>query len=336
MLDAGVAILDVAGRPPRQGDGDEGRALVVDDPELDPWAVALGAGGAVLGTAQWWPTFKESGQALLLGAMGRPRRFGSVPERPTDRPATFDDAGMVVLRSRPVDGPEIWCRGDAGPHGFLSIAAHAHADALSVELRHDGVELLVDPGTYCYHGEPAWRQWFRSTAAHNTLEVAGENQSESGGPFLWVSQARAQTVGHDVRGGCQTWTAQHDGYRRLAVPTLHRRAVSLDSTNRLFSVVDTLDTGGWVEIRLSWHLGPDVCADLDGAVATLSWTTAGRLRRAVLVLPGELRWSAHTGEENPVLGWYSPGFGRRLRSTSLVGTGTGSSTTRLVTTLQFE
>ena len=42
----------------------------------------------------------------------------------------------------------------AGPHGFLSIAAHAHADALSVEVRHGGVEILVDPGTYCYHGEP--------------------------------------------------------------------------------------------------------------------------------------------------------------------------------------
>jgi len=36
MLDAAAAILDVRARPPRQGDGDEGRALVVDDPERDP------------------------------------------------------------------------------------------------------------------------------------------------------------------------------------------------------------------------------------------------------------------------------------------------------------
>ena len=40
--------------------------------------------------------------------------------------------------------------------GFGSLAAHAHADALSVELRHDGVEVLCDPGTYSYHGEPRW------------------------------------------------------------------------------------------------------------------------------------------------------------------------------------
>ena len=34
---------------------------------------------------------------------------------------------------------------DVGPHGYLSIAAHAHADALSVEVRHDGVDILL-PG----------------------------------------------------------------------------------------------------------------------------------------------------------------------------------------------
>jgi Heparinase II/III N-terminus len=33
MLDAGAAIVDITGRAPRQGDGDEGRTLVVDDPE---------------------------------------------------------------------------------------------------------------------------------------------------------------------------------------------------------------------------------------------------------------------------------------------------------------
>ena len=75
------------------------------------------------------------------------------------------------LRSSPSDGEEIWCRCDAGPHGFLSIAAHAHADALAVEVRYNGVDVLADPGTYCYHGEPRWRSYFRSTLAHNTIEV---------------------------------------------------------------------------------------------------------------------------------------------------------------------
>ena len=127
---------------------------------------------------------------------------------------------MVLLRSRPEDGPEIWCRCDGGPHGFLSIAAHAHADALSVEVRHDGIDILADPGTYCYHGEPEWRQWFRSTAAHNTLEISRVSQSESGGPFLWTTHARATTLAFDLaERPVQTWSAEHDGYRRLAPPS---------------------------------------------------------------------------------------------------------------------
>ena len=46
MLDSAAAILDHTGRAPRQGDDDEGRVLVVDDPERDPWATSLATGAA--------------------------------------------------------------------------------------------------------------------------------------------------------------------------------------------------------------------------------------------------------------------------------------------------
>ena len=87
------------------------------------------------------------------------------------------------MRSSPSDGEEIWCRCDAGPHGFLSIAAHAHADALAVEVRYDGMDVLADPGTYCYHGEPRWRSYFRSTLAHNTIEVGQPGPVNVGWPL---------------------------------------------------------------------------------------------------------------------------------------------------------
>jgi hypothetical protein len=333
MLDAAAAVLDVAGRPPRQGDGDEGRALIVDDPELDPWAITLGAGRELVGAPAWWPAPVPSVEAVLLGAVGRAR---TVPDRPEQRPDRFDDAGMVILRSRLAGGPELWCRCDAGPHGFLSIAAHAHADALSIEVRHDGVEILADPGTYCYHGEPAWRTYFRSTAAHNTLEVGGVDQSESGGPFLWVEHATGETLAHSAgQGATQRWVGQHDGYRRLAIPATHRREVTLDPDEHVLTVVDSLEVAGPVPVRLAWHLGPDVEVELDGATCRLSWSYEGRVRRAALVLPGELSWSAHRGEEEPPLGWYSPGFGQRVPATTLVGSGTASAEGRLVTLLMF-
>jgi hypothetical protein len=268
----------------------------------------------------------------VLGALGRTRVLG----RPPARPEAFRDAGLVLLRTSPREGPEIWCRCDGGPHGFLSIAAHAHADALSVEVRHDGVDVLADPGTYCYHGEPAWRQWFRSTAAHNTLEVAGTDQSESGGPFLWASHARARTLECRTDGRRQSWAAEHDGYRRLPVPATHRRTVSLDADTRTLTVADALDVVAETPVRLSWHLGPEVDAALDGAVAHLSWRApGGEAREATLALPPELRWTTHRGEEDPIRGWYSPGFGLRVPATTLVGSGPGSASTSLVTRLTF-
>ena len=135
---------------------------------------------------------------------------------PDSRPSHYADAGLTLLRSSPSDGEEIWCRCDAGPHGFLSIAAHAHADALAVEVRYDGTDVLADPGTYCYHGEPGWRSYFRSTLAHNTIEVDGQDQSTSGGPFLWTRHARSRLLEleTDADGEVTAWSAEHDGYRR--------------------------------------------------------------------------------------------------------------------------
>jgi hypothetical protein len=332
MLDAGAAILDATGRPPRQGDGDEGRALIVDDPERDPLGAILGAGAALLGAPDWWPRFPGAVQAAVLGALGRSRQL----PRPDSRPRRFPDAGLVILRSRPEDGPEIWCRCDGGPHGFLSIAAHAHADALSLEVRHDGVDVLADPGTYCYHGETVWREWFRSTAAHNTVEVGGLNQAESGGPFLWTSQVRTTTLSCEIgEQPIQTWRAEHDGYRRLKIPTTHQRSVTLDSPRRLLTVVDTFDAAATAPARLCWHFGPGVLVDLEGAQAVLSWQVGSDTRRGTLFLPAGLEWTHHRAEVDPVVGWYSPRFADRVPATSLIGDGAVSYSTRLITELEM-
>jgi hypothetical protein len=332
MLDAAAAIVDVKGRPPRQGDGDEGRAIVIDDPERDPWGVVLGTGAAVLAATTWWPPVQGGLQERLVGSIGRPHR----PRRAAGRPRQFADAGLVLLRSSTSDGPEIWCRCDGGPHGFLSIAAHGHADALSLEVRHDGIDILADRGTYCYHSEPEWRRWFRSTAAHNTIEIGGVSQSDPGGPFLWNTQARTTTLACDVgEQPVQNWSAEHDGYLRLTTPTIHRRSVTLDSPRRRLRIVDTIETAEPVRSIMSWHLGPDVQVKLDGAYAQLSWSVGPERRRGTLTLSEELAWTCHRGELDPIAGWHSPRFGSRVPAASLVGRGMALSSTSLITELEL-
>ncbi|MFE1446487.1 heparinase II/III family protein [Streptomyces olivaceoviridis] len=329
MTDALAAVVDSRLRPPRQGDADDGHGLVVDGAGTDRWASLLATGDAVFGRLAWWPAVTGTDvRTPLLAALLEPG--GPSVSRPASQPAHFADAGMTILR-----GPaEIWCRCDGGPHGFLSIAAHAHADALSVEVRHDGVDVLADPGTYCYHGQPEWRRYFRSTLGHNTVQLDGGDQSVSGGPFLWTRHARSRVLAADASGasfaGTARWCAEHDGYR----PSTHRRRVELTARKRELRVVDEV-RGARRAVRLAFHLGPAISADLVGNRAELTWSRDGEDRSALLVLPGGLSWRTHRGETEPPLGWYSAGFGRKEPTTTLVGTGVADGVRGFTTVLTF-
>ncbi|MCX5001096.1 heparinase II/III family protein [Streptomyces sp. NBC_00638] len=331
MTDALAAVVDSRLRPPRQGDADDGHGLIVDGAGTDRWASLLATGDAVFGRLAWWPTVTGTDvRTPLLAALVRPyskNETAPAVTRPAGRPAHFADAGMTILR-----GPgEIWARCDGGPHGFLSIAAHGHADALSVEVRHDGVDVLADPGTYCYHGQPEWRQYFRSTLGHNTLQLDGSDQSVSGGPFLWTRHARSRVLAADTSGeGIARWSAEHDGYQG----SVHRRRVELTAASHELRVVDEV-RGDRRAAQLAFHLGPEIHADLAGSRAVLTWTRDGEDRSAELDLPAQLSWRTHRGESDPPLGWYSAGFGRKEPATTLVGTGFADGAEDFTTVLRF-
>jgi hypothetical protein len=333
MTDVMAALVDEQVRPPRQGDSDEGRVVLLDPPEHNRWPALLSLGDAIFGRLGWWPAVAPDAGSALVGALLGARQV--VGGRPGCRPDRFTDAGISVFRTDSGSPPELWLRLDGGPHGFLSIAAHAHADALSLEVRHGGVDVLADPGTYCYHGEPEWRKYFQSTIGHNTLEVDGQWQSVRGGSFLWLRHARGRETSVEDDGTTATWTAEHDGYTRLRPPAVHRRTVRMDRKARTVEITDTL-RGGDHDIRLAFHLGPDVEAELDGSVASLRWAPGPVPGRAIMTLPNELSWKLHRGETGPMLGWYSSGLGHRVPAWTLVGTGRQMTGNRLITLLAFD
>ena len=336
MADAMASLVDCLGQPPRQGDSDEGRVVLLDAPVRGRWPALLALGDGVFGRLGWWPAVPRDAGSVLLRSLA-----GDVEEvsgRPAARPDRFPDAGISILRTAAADSPELWCRCDGGPHGFLSIAAHAHADALSVEVRYGGVDVLADPGTYCYHGEPAWRSYFQSTIGHNTVEVGGRWQSVRGGAFLWLRHAAGRELAVADDGEVASWTGEHDGYR----PAVHRRSVRLDRAARVVEITDEI-SGGAHDVRVAFHLGPDVAASLTsaaggddaGAVASLAWPDAMTPGSAELTLPAGLEWSLHRGETAPILGWYSAGLGHRVPAVTLLAQGRSLPDGRLVTRLKF-
>jgi hypothetical protein len=328
--------VDVRLRPPRQGDGDDGHGLLLDGPDYDRWASLLATGAVLFGPASWWPAGRggDARTALWTRLASRPRCRGV---RPAHRPSLFTDAGMALLRDIDSRPDELWCRADHGPHGYLSIAAHAHADALAIEVRVGGVDVLADPGTYCYGAEPAWRAYFCSTIGHNTLEVGGVDQSVAAGPHLWTRQASAELVGAAGldHGQIAEWRAAHHGYRRLRPSVVHRRSVRLDRHARRLVVEDRLD-GGAHHCRLAFHLGPSVRCTLEAGRAVLRWHDGHGWRGATLTLPDELSWRCLRGETDPPLGWYSPAFGARVPTVTLLGSGGAGDGVVLTTVLQLD
>lgn len=84
---------------------------------------------------------------------------------------------------------------DAGAAGPDYIPGHSHCDAMSFELYRDGEPYIVNCGTHAYQCDQ--RRYFRSTEAHNTVQVEGVEQSEIWSTFRLARRSRTRVL--DVR-----------------------------------------------------------------------------------------------------------------------------------------
>ena len=114
---------------------------------------------------------------------------------PQKRYVSFADAGYHIQRSGWGQGKtpfeqEGFLIFDCGP---LGDGGHGHYDMLNVEIAARGKSLIIDPGRYTYSEHPPnFRQWFKSTAAHNTVCIDGLDQVpyRRGKPKKPLPQAR--------------------------------------------------------------------------------------------------------------------------------------------------
>jgi uncharacterized heparinase superfamily protein len=102
------------------------------------------------------------------------------------------------------------------------LPAHAHADTLSFELSIRDRRIIVNGGTSRY-GNDAQRLAERSTAAHSTVEVDGQNSSEVWSGFRVARRARPFDLYQRRQEGTVVVACSHDGYQRLSGHPVHRR-----------------------------------------------------------------------------------------------------------------
>jgi hypothetical protein len=310
MLQFIAGVMDVAGRVPRIGDADDAVIARLDPGgDFDPFRSLLACGAILLTDPPRRALLKAKAARLddksrwLLGDAAA-EAFAAIASAPQARavpPRAFADGGYFILGSV-LDSPrEVRIVADAGPLGYLAIAAHGHADALAFTLSVHGREILIDPGTYTYYAGDEWRSYFRGTRAHNTVTVDGQDQSVAAGRFLWTKHAAITATVFERRADRERLSAEHDGYRRLADPVTHRRELEYSTGSRLLRVFDRLTCASRHEVEINWHFSPACVVDVrerqlrasrDGITVELTWSDGWTARLA-------------HGEESPPRGWYS-------------------------------
>ncbi len=321
MLEFIASCMDVGGHLPAFGDSDDA-VMVRFCPAADfcVFRSLLASGSVLFGRGD----FKHKAQEFddksrwLLGDAAASEFAVLVSDFSAKRlRRSFTAGGYYVLGSDFETASEVRIVVDAAPLGYLAIAAHGHADALSLTLSAAGQPMLIDPGTYCYHTQRRWRDYFRGTSAHNTVRIDRADQSVSRGSFLWVRRAAALCLAFDPDSEQQRIVAQHDGYQRLADAVLHRREIVYQPAARLMRITDHIICEAPHHVEIFWHFAPACVLTLDGGVAIATGDKAVVSVRC----PAQLRAELVRGREDPCLGWISPHLDEKFPCTTLVACG---------------
>ncbi len=236
-----------------------------------------------------YPSHNElAGYAGHLGTF--PRRGGDN----ANETFALRDAGYFGARTG--EGHYIVC--DAGKVGPDYIPGHAHGDIFSFELSLFGERVIVDSGVhdYCLDG---MRGYCRSTAAHNTVEIDGQDQCEFWDAFKVARRGRALDVHFEQTERGFRLRGWHDGYRRLPGRPTHRREFQW-SHDGVLTIRDTVESSVAVPFVSRFHLHPE-CGIVELWESGLVLERGGR-RYAVRTEGGQLQIGR---------AWYCREFGAR-------------------------
>lgn len=228
------------------GDRDEGRILDLDGKKENYYQYVLNLMGCLLDHRYTDSVWHET----LEWVIPEPKKGGKeryIPGLVCSR----KEGGYTFLRSK---DRRVLIGIDHAELGYGSIAAHGHADALSFQVYMDGLPILIDSGTFNYHVTKADRDYFRSTAAHNTVIIDGKNQSEIKGPFLWGRKARARLLAVEQENDEIKIRMEQDGYE----PVKHFRTIVFDG-EREIRIIDRLNIAA--DAEAVFILAPDIRAE---------------------------------------------------------------------------
>jgi hypothetical protein len=259
----------------------------------------------------------------LLNQAGRwacaaPGPFSSLVKVPSiSAPATPRGNAYVTKSSLPATGYFSLFNGeqddklivDGKPMGPDHLPAHGHCSLFSYELSLSGERFIVDSGVQEYEAGP-WRDFWRSTRAHNTLSVDGAEQSEIWASFRVGERTRLKNCTFLQRPSSAIFVGMHSGFVGQPVPTPHRRFIIV-LRHRNWVVIDEVSGAGTHTIESYVHFAPGVRCQIDGASALLRLSKCEMLIYPLFKNASEgAKMACKKGQIDPIQGWYAPEFGK--------------------------
>lgn len=311
------SISTPAGHDPGLGDADGGRLIPLGANHPLDFRPILSTAAAYFRRTDFKASAKDFHEQTLwlLGPTSRAIFDSLEPEAPKETSRSFCDAGLVAMRTDWTNHARFLLF-DAGVQG-MGNSAHGHADALGIICSADGLDWLVDSGTYVYTASPTWRDFFRSTKAHNTLVVDGCEQATPGDCFKWTNMPTVALERFVSLPEIDFAVGTHDGFARSANPVRHRRRVLFVKPD-YWIISDELLGSGTHDLEFAFHFAPGVELRKIGT----SWLAAKNDKTFALVPAAtDLEFRVACGEKSPIQGWYSKDYGQREPAPVLLGKG---------------
>jgi hypothetical protein len=261
------------------------------------------------------------------------RQEGTPPAR---RDVSMPDPGYHVLRSGwEEDDSYVLVTGTGLERG--ESAAHSHYDAAHLELQVQGEDVLIDTGRFIYSNSAwvAWRDYFYSPQAHNTVGVDGHRMGAVPGTSARVRGVR--TFCHRFEPGAEVDLIEvsHNGYAFMEEPVYHLRRV-LWFKPGVWIVDDVLTGMGSHTYRLSFNFPPRRLEVDDSLARGYVYQGERVVVRLAPLLDEGLEARVLEGSTDPVGGWVSYGYAVKEPAPQLIYTKRGPVPVRFLTAIVQE
>ncbi len=153
-----------------------------------------------------------------------------------------------------------------------------HADCLHLDLWHRGHNILRDGGSYSYHAEPHWLDYFSGTASHNTVQFDDRNQMPRLGRFLFGAWLKMQECTDIIESGGEiSWAGAYTDWQQA----WHRRTVCVSGD--FWRITD--DVRGfknkavlrWRLMPADWLLNGNACSSRSARITIHSHAPVRRM-----------------------------------------------------------